>query len=37
MNRTIKTIIGITLSVFMLASMPAVTSFAYDADTEITG
>lgn len=35
MNKTIRAIIGITLSVFMLASMPAVTSFAYGADTEV--
>ncbi|MBE5825605.1 MAG: hypothetical protein E7307_03115 [Butyrivibrio sp.] len=35
MNKTIRTILGIALSVFMLASMPAVNSFAYGADTEV--
>ncbi len=35
MNKSIRTILGIALSVFMLASMPAVNSFAYGADTEV--
>ena len=35
MNKTIRSIIGITLAVLMLATVPAVSSFAYGADPEV--